>query len=87
MIKDTLARLESAVKKIGDADPSRKSELLGLLEQLKKEARRLEEARAEGALQSALDGLTRAVRDFQSSHPKLVEAFDEVCRELSSLGI
>ena len=38
-------------------------------------------------LKLSLDGLARSVRGFESSHPQLVETVDEICRELSSLGI
>lgn len=49
MIEDTLAKLESAVKKIEAADPAKKAELLRLMKALKAEVRRLDGRHAEQA--------------------------------------
>ena len=49
MIEDTLAKIESAIRKIEAADKGKKSELVRLLGELKKEVRELEGAAQEGA--------------------------------------
>ncbi len=37
--------------------------------------------------EAALLGLGHSAGQFEASHPKLAAAIDEICRELSSLGI
>jgi len=85
MIEDTLAKIEAAVAKIEASDAAKKSEALRLLAALKDELGRREES---PRLSSGLvDGLERAARGFEASHPRLAETVGEICRELSSLGI
>ncbi len=49
MIEDTLAKIESAIRKIEAADKGKKAELLRLLGELKREMRSLEGSADEGA--------------------------------------
>jgi|GEM_PF-3309967 len=83
MIDDTLAKIESAAKKISDADPRRKAELLALLDALKKELRGPKAAPRKPSLKA----LAESVEELEASHPSLARAVDEICRELAALGI
>lgn len=55
MIEDTLAKIESAVKRVEKANPERKAELMRLLAKLKQEVRSLDAARG-----ASVAGLTDA---------------------------
>ena len=83
MIEETIAKLEAAVAAMKKADPAKKAELLALLARLKKELRSDEK---EGVVAAGED-LSAAVREFESTHPELVTAVNELCTLLSGLGI
>jgi hypothetical protein len=85
MIEDTLAKIEAAVAKLQASDAAQKTEALRLLAVLKDELSRAE--RPAKLAPSALDGLARAAKSFEASHPRLAETLVELCRELASLGI
>ena len=78
MIKDTVAELEAAVKSLGGSEARKKAELLAGVAKLKRELKELEGKHAE---------LRLSIKDFETSHPQLVEAVNEVCGFLAKLGI
>ena len=81
MIKDTVKKLEVAVRALEAVDPKKKTELLGLIESLKSETDRLTTTHA------AIEKLAESVRSFEGAHPTLVEIVDEICQKLSLIGI
>jgi hypothetical protein len=75
MIKNTIADLE---KSIAGVDAGKKKELLALLGRLKGELSELEGKHA---------SLRVSIKDFEATHPQLVEAVNEICGFLAKLGI
>jgi len=49
MIDDTMARIEQAIRRAGEADPEHRDELIRLLQQLQREVGQLPEAHGEKA--------------------------------------
>ena len=49
MIKETIAKIEQAIRRAGEADPKHKAELIRLLEQLKSELRSVSAVQGERA--------------------------------------
>jgi hypothetical protein len=43
--------------------------------------------RSPDLLKIAVTGLEKSAAEFEASHPKLTAAINEICRELSELGI
>lgn len=110
MIKESLARLEAAIKTIETTDSQKKAELLKLYASLKAEVEGLTKAHGEQArsiagfaevaaheatrkgrskrlLQLSTEGLEASVQGFESSHPRLTAAVNEVCLFLARIGM
>ena len=110
MIKDTLSRLEAAIKTLPSEDKRRKAELTKLLSRLKAEIGGLTQAHGEQArsiagfaavaaheatrkkrskklVELSARGLGASVKGFETSHPALVDAVNDICVLLSRLGI
>ena len=87
--KADLLRLLGALKKEVEALARTHAEqarsIAGFTEVAAHEASRRE--KAPELHQLSLDGLASSVKGFEASHPALVEAMDELCRLLASIGI
>ncbi len=82
MLKDTLIQFEKLINKI---DSKEKKKLLKLLSQLKKEANEISKTHKQ--LEISLEGISTSVQDFESTHPKLAAAVNELCNLLARIGI
>jgi hypothetical protein len=82
MIKDTLAKLETAIAAINASNPAKQSEAARLLKTLRDELALQERSRS-----TTLEKLQQATAEFEITHPRLAETIGDVCRELASLGI
>lgn len=85
MIDETVAKIEAAIRQIRVADTENKKKLIRLLEQLKEELGR--EKRSDDLLRSLRDGLAESAIGFETSHPKLAPAINEISTLLASIGI
>ena len=74
MIEETIAKIEQAIRRAGEADPKHKAELIRLLGQLKSELRSLPEAQGEKARSIAHFAEAAAHEAArQDKSPKLLE--------------
>ncbi len=77
-MKKTLENLELAVK-TARISAAKKAEMLGLIEELRREAPGCEAQRSEE--------LRGTVAEFEVEHPDLVELTNRACKMLSDIGI
>jgi hypothetical protein len=89
MIEKTISDLEA---KIQAASGPNKGELLQLLAQLRCDVSGLQKTSddtrvKQKELQSSVNELRSSVEGFERSHPKLVQAIDNISNTLSSWGI
>ncbi len=84
MIDETVKKIEAAISQVRSADPKNKAELVGLLEQLKKE---LQQERRSDVLRAVDDDLRDAAIGFDATHPQLGAVVAEVSKLLASIGI
>ena len=110
MEKNTLGNIEEKIRSNEILNSEKKSELLGLIEKLKKEISELSESKAEHAesivgfmerttheatrkqknqklVDLSIDGLSASVKEFEVSHPKLVEYVNNISSMLANMGI
>lgn len=110
MIEETIAKIETALKRIEATRLNKKPELIRLLAALKDEIKQLSRThddqarsivgftevavheasrrdRAPDLQKLSLAGLSSSVKGFEASHPRLVEATNEICNLLASIGI
>lgn len=110
MEKDTLGNIEEKIRSNEILNSEKKSELLGLIEKLKKEISELSESKSEHAesivgfmertthettrkqknqklVDLSIDGLSASVKEFEVSHPKLVEYVNNISSMLANMGI
>ena len=88
MLDDTLAKikaLKDELKKLDAAHAEKARSVSGFADAAAHEAARSQ--RSPKRVKLALDGLSDAAAELESTHPKLAAAVAEICRELSSLGI
>jgi uncharacterized protein involved in exopolysaccharide biosynthesis len=84
MLQETIALLEKEVESAG-VPPEKKAELQRLLATLRAEAARAEPRREQ--LELSVAGLRRSVREFERTHPRLVEAVGSLANSLSNVGL
>jgi uncharacterized protein YlxW (UPF0749 family) len=84
MLEETIAQLEAELKG-ADVGAEKKAELLRLLSSLREEATRAQPRRE--LLEATLAGLRRSIREFERTHPRLVEAVGSLATSLSNLGV
>jgi hypothetical protein len=85
MIKETVEKIEAALREANVSNPKNKAELIALLEKLKAEVKN--ERPTKDALDAAEDGLKNAALEFETEHPKLAAVVNEVTTMLASIGI
>ena len=86
MSEETISKIQAVLKELKTPDKKRKAELVRLVASLKK--RTAPSAKGVEKLPDNLSGsLQNAVTGLESSHPTLVKAVNELCRELVALGI
>ena len=85
MIKDTVAKIEAALREVESANPKNKAELIALLEKLKSELQN--DRRRKDVLEEAEENLKNSALEFEASHPKLAAVVGEVSAMLASIGI
>lgn len=88
MLDDTLAKikvLKAELKKLEAKHAAKARSVEGFADAAAHEAART--PRSDKRVRLAADGLADAAAELESTHPRLVAAVAEICRELSSLGI
>jgi len=85
MIKETVEKIEAALREVNAANPKNKAELVALLEKLKSEVNA--ERRDKGTIDRAEESLKLAAVEFEVEHPKLAAVVNEVTTMLASIGI
>ena len=84
MLGETIARLEAEIAAAG-LTPEKRAELLRSLAALRDE---IAQARPRTEqLELSLSGLRRSVREFEQSHPGLVDAVASLASGLSGMGL
>jgi uncharacterized protein YlxW (UPF0749 family) len=84
MLEETIAQLEAELKG-ADVGAEKKAELLRLLSSLREEATRAQPRRE--LLETSLASLRRSIREFEQTHPRLVEAVGSLATSLSNVGV
>ncbi len=82
-LQTLVSELRSEIDALEDDDHA--DRIAGFTEAGAKEA--LREQTDMDLLDVNLDGLRKSVRHFEASHPALISVVNNVCRQLSSLGI
>ena len=82
---DLLARLKTEVAPLVKTHGESVSQITGSADAAVQAAVRREEQPEEAA--QAVEGLTASVRDFEASHPRLVQIVDRLATALSNMGI
>jgi len=84
MLEETIARLKAELADSSIA-PEKRAELLRLVATLHAEATGTKPRRE--LLELSLAGLRKSVREFEQTHPRLVDAVGSLAASLSSLGL
>ena len=90
MIQDHLDKIEARVQGASNIPEETKTELLGLIAELKTEAGGLpaaEDGQAPVDADNAVEKLTGSVSEFETSHPKLAQLINRLAVTLSGVGI
>jgi hypothetical protein len=85
MIKETIEKIEAALREVHAANPKNKAELVSLLEKLKAEVKN--DRRKKDVLDEAEESLKNSALEFEAEHPKLAAVVNEVTTLLASIGI
>ncbi|MFI5347335.1 MAG: DUF4404 family protein [Elusimicrobiota bacterium] len=88
MLDETLLKiktLKTDLRKLDAAHAEKAGSVAGFADAAAHEARRANPSPKR--LKLALAGLEDAAQEFEATHPTLTAAANEICRELSSLGI
>ncbi|MFI5362504.1 MAG: DUF4404 family protein [Elusimicrobiota bacterium] len=88
MIDDTLAKikaLKAELAKLEAKHAGKAASVVAFADAAAHEARHT--PRSPKRVTLALEGLADAARELEATHPKLAATVNEICRELSSLGI
>lgn len=80
-----LSKLKKEIEGLTESYGEHARSIAGFAEAAAHEATRKE--KSQRLLELSLEGLSSSVKGFELSHPKLVEAANDVCLLLSSLGI
>ena len=80
--------LESLSQEVGDIEKTRREHAESISHFAELSAREAtREERDQHLVDLALEGLSRSVKDFEVSHPRLVQAVNSFCMMLSGIGI
>lgn len=80
-----LATLKSEIEALSKTHDEQAQSIAGFAGVASHEAIRREKAADLAGL--SLKGLSASVKGFETTHPRLVEAVDQICRLLSGIGI
>ena len=80
-----LSSLKEEIESLPPAQQEQTESILGFAQVSTHEATR--PSKNEKLLGISLDGLNASVKDFERSHPELVENINAICNALSNLGI
>ena len=80
-----LAELKDEVKRLSKTHGDQARSIVGFTEMAVHETSR--SVRAPDLHQLSLSGLATSVKGFEASHPRLVEAANEICNLLAGMGI
>jgi hypothetical protein len=81
----SLAELKSEIKQLSKSHPEHARSIAQLAELAHHEAKRKE--KSPRLFRHALEGLALSAKGFEASHPKLVDAINELCEMLAQIGI
>lgn len=84
-LENLLRELKAQIDVMDDAQAEKAESIAGFTESGAREALRQEPDPE--LLDSSLDGLRKSVREFEASHPKLTQVVNNICHQLSNLGI
>ena len=98
MIEEKLNRIEEKIRQAPSMQDENKETVLNLLEDSERlsstgsfaEAGTNEVVREggdKGILDIALNGVRESVKEFEESHPKLVQVMNSICTQLSNSGL
>ncbi|MFW6333887.1 MAG: DUF4404 family protein [Desulfosalsimonas sp.] len=82
---DLLSRLNDEINALAETDPEKAESIKKFTKVTAHEATR--EELNPSLLKTSLDGLYESAREFQTSHPRLVDTVNDICIFLSKLGI
>jgi len=82
-LQDLIQNLRLQIDDLEDEDSA--ESIAGFTEASTREA--LRENQDQDLLDVALDGLQKSTREFEASHPKLTSVVNNICQQLSNLGI
>ena len=83
-MENNIGKIEEKIQSSNIAD-DRKEELLGRLNQLKEESSK--EDKDQGVIKKLADEISDSVREFEVSHPTLVEDINYIASSLANMGI
>ncbi|MBS3732606.1 MAG: DUF4404 family protein, partial [Desulfobacterales bacterium] len=82
---DLLSRLNEEINTLAETDLEKAESIKKFTKATAHEATR--EELNPNLLETSLEGLYESVREFRTSHPRLVDTVNEICIFLSKLGI
>lgn len=82
-LQNLVRELRQEIDTLDDVDQA--ESIAGFTETSTREA--LREKQDQDLLDIALDGLQKSTRDFEVSYPKLTAVVNNICQQLSNLGI
>ena len=82
---ELLSRLNDEINEIAQTDPQRAESIKQFAKASAHEATR--EELDPNLLEAAIQGMRQSVREFRTSHPRLVDTVNDICIFLSKLGI
>jgi hypothetical protein len=80
-----LSTLKPEIEKLSNVQAEHAESVAGFIERSTHEALRQEKNPT--LLKLSIDGLSASVKDFEASHPKLVETVNYIATELANIGI
>jgi len=82
---DLIAKLKKEISKLSESKSEHAESILGFMERSTHEATRREKNPT--LLRLSVDGLSESVKEFEISHPKLVEKVNNIAAMLANMGI
>jgi len=80
-----IAKLKKEIFKLSESKSEHAESILGFMERSTHEATRRE--KNPNLLKLSVDGLSESVKEFEISHPKLVEKVNNIAAMLANMGI
>ena len=80
-----LAKLKTEIAKLSETKPDEAQNIVSHLDRSTDEA--IKEAKDPGLFKKLTDDLSDSVREFEVSHPKLVEDINYIASSLANMGI